>query len=303
MTDSPIPSMGKVWNFGHGVLENLFVGPVVAQEKIDGSQISWMSKDGALHVRSKGAVIYPETVAKTDMFYPSVQTLVAAFGCGALADGVIYRGEAMRSAKHNTIAYERAPHGHIVLFDVELPDGEFGDLSRVAHEAAVMGIEAVPYFDVVASADGIRGLLQRESVLGHALIEGVVVKNYHQYDYRTGKILMGKLVSEAFKESHKREWKTTNPTKLDVVEHLIEELRQPTRWAKAVQHLRERGELEGSPRDIGPLMAEAKKDLAEEEAEYIAGRLLEWALPKIQRGATGGLAEWYKNELLEGQFS
>ena len=37
MSDSPIPSMGKVWNFGHGVLAELFTGPVIAQEKVEGS--------------------------------------------------------------------------------------------------------------------------------------------------------------------------------------------------------------------------------------------------------------------------
>ena len=41
-----------------------------------------------------------------------------------------------------------------------------------------------------------------------------------------------------------------NPNRGDMIALLIQELTTPARWQKAVQHLREDGKLEGSPRDI-----------------------------------------------------
>lgn len=316
MTDSPIPSYPKVWNLGHNALIELFQDLVLVQEKVDGSQLSWMVKDGELHIRSKGAVIRPETLQDTDMFYPSVQTILDEFSTGHLHEGYIFRGEAMRTAKHNTIKYDRFPNGHIALFDVERPEeqlqktpglSQFVAPSELHDIARLIGVDAVPYFEFHPDDEDrlgqFRTMLQRESFLGGALIEGVVIKNYWRWDPRTGKALMGKFVSEAFKETHKRAWGEANPSRTDVLERLIEELRSPHRWAKAVQHLEEAGELENSPRDIGKLMSAAKADIVEEEAEYIAMKLREWAMPKILRGATAGLAEWYKEQLVERQFS
>jgi hypothetical protein len=316
MTDSPIPAYPKVWNLGHNALIDLFDGPVVVQEKVDGSQLSWMLKDDELHVRSKGAVIRPENLAPEDMFYPSVQTILRARDSARLVPDAVYRGEALRSSKHNTIKYSRAPEGNIALFDVELspafipeglPTGSWATPAMLHLAATELECEAVPTYPFNGIDEDrltiFRRILEQESFLGGSLIEGVVIKNYWRFDPRSGKTLMGKFVSEAFKETHKREWGASNPSRTDVVDRLIEELRQPTRWAKAVQHLEEAGELENSPRDIGKIFTAAKADLVEEEGEYIAMKLREWAMPKILRGATAGLAEWYKEQLVERQFS
>ena len=42
-----LPSYPKVWNLGHPHIENLFDGPVVVQEKVDGSHaiILWGKED------------------------------------------------------------------------------------------------------------------------------------------------------------------------------------------------------------------------------------------------------------------
>ena len=87
-----------------------------------------------------------------------------------------------------------------------------------------------------------------------------------------------------------------------MVECLISELTTPARFDKAVQHLQERGELEGSPRDIGKIIIEFKKDLEEECRNYISDKLVAWALPNILRGTSGGIPQWYKEKLMEKQF-
>lgn len=305
MTGSPIPSYPKVYAMGHPAIADLFDGPVVMQEKVDGSQFSFMFStegaiwtEGALLMRSKGATVYPETDDK--LFRPAADTVVRL--AKDLQPNVIYRGEVVSKPKHNTLAYSRVPVGNIILFDIERMDGSFFTAEELQVEANRLGLEAVPtFYDVPPTAEGIKELLQTESCLGGSLIEGVVVKNHNRWG-KDGKFLAGKHVSEAFKETHQKAWKETNPAQGDVIQALIDEMRSPARWAKAVQHLRERGELEGSPRDIGRLIAEAKKDIAEEERERIAEVLVAWALPKVLRGATGGLPEWYKTQLLEQQF-
>lgn len=301
MSGSVIPSYPKVYALGHPALEGLLDGPVVVQEKVDGSQFSFGTYERlgpVVQMRSKGAVVYPETDDK--LFRPAADTVT-----GLLENLLIdhtYRGEVIAKPKHNTLTYSRVPKGNVILFDVERPDGTFFNIDELPSEALRLGLEAVPSFEVEAlDGTAVANLLQRTSVLGGSLIEGVVVKNHHRWG-KDGKFLAGKYVSEAFKETHKKAWSGENPKGQDVIETLIHELASPARYVKAVQHLRERGELEGDPRDIGKLLNEAKSDIASEEKEYIAEKLLQWAMPKVLRGAVGGLPQWYKEQLLERQF-
>ena len=93
-----------------------------------------------------------------------------------------------------------------------------------------------------------------------------------------------------------------DPGKADVVQSLIVKYKTPARWQKAVQHLREAGNLDESPRDIGNLIKEASEDIEKEEKAEIMEALYQWAWPQIRRGSTAGLAEWYKAELLKRAF-
>ena len=113
---------------------------------------------------------------------------------------------------------------------------------------------------------------------------------------------MGKFVSEAFKETHQKEWKVGNPTGGDMIELLAFTLRTEARWNKAVQHLRDSGRLEESPRDIGALIEEVKADVEKECREEIRDRLYNHAWPQIRRKIVAGLPQWYKERLLQAQF-
>ena len=141
------------------------------------------------------------------------------------------------------------------------------------------------------------------SILGGQKIEGVVVKPFAYDKFGADKkVLMAKFVSEAFKEIHSAEWKKSNPTKGDVLDVIVASLRTPARWNKAIQHLRENGEITDSPKDIGALIREVQADVLKECADDIRMRLFSWARPRVQRGVVAGLPEWYKNELLNRQF-
>ena len=60
--------------------------------------------------------------------------------------------------------------------------------------------------------------------------------------------------------------------------------------------------LEGSPRDIGPLIREVPEDVRQECEQAIKDALFAYAWPTIQRGIVRGLPEWYKRRLAETTF-
>lgn len=292
-------SYPKVWAMGHPNVANLFSGDVLIEEKIDGSQFSFGIFDGELKVRSRGAVMAVDFPEK--MFAEAVEYVKSI--ADKLEDGWTYRGEYLRKPKHNTLCYGRIPQNHIMLFDINTGLETYASAVEKAAIAASIGLECVPvlYEGRVESVEQLKGHLDRESVLGGCNVEGVVAKNYAMFG-RDGKALMGKYVSEAFKEKHNKEWKASNPGKNDVVQSVIEDFRTEARWRKAVQHLAERGELQNAPQDIGSLMKEIHADFDAECAEEVKDKLYRWAAPKIKRGLCAGFPEWYKSELLKSQF-
>lgn len=299
-------SYSSIYAVGHRALRALLNGEtqLVAEEKVDGSQFAFGRFGDELRVRSKSQEFPID--APPQMFNHAAAT-VKALG-PALHDGWTYRGEYLQKPKHNTLAYDRVPDGHIILFDIETAECEFLDPVATLDEATRIGLQAVP---MLWSGAGdtltpvvLHELLDRTSVLGGQKIEGIVIKplNRDRFD-QDKKVLMGKFVSEAFKEVHRGAWRTANPTRSDILDRLIETYRTPARWQKALQHLREAGVIEGTPRDIGRLIHEVPADLLKECREEITAALFTHFWPKIQRGVMAGLAEWYKQSLLDEQFA
>lgn len=299
-----LSSYPSVYAIGHRALEGLFDGPVLVEEKVDGSQFSFaLDVDGSVRCRSKGAQLYTDLDGRCSqpMFQKAADTVVALRD--ELRVGWTYRGEFLQSPRHNTIAYGRVPKQHIILFDIETSPQQFLPPDEKFQEADRLGLECVPtiYEGEIASAEEILRLMRDESCLGVASPEGLVVKNYQRFG-KDKKVLMGKYVTETFKEFHEKAWREANPTRTDVVQGLIEQLRTDARWEKAVQHLRDAGTLEGSPRDIGDLIREVPNDIAKECEGMIRDALWAHFWPQIRRGVTSGLPEWYKQRLLNEAF-
>jgi len=292
----------SIYNLGHKAVAHLLDGPVIVEEKVDGSQFSFgIDEDGELNMRSKGAVVYKESPG---MFKAAVETVVSLAEQGRLARGFIYRGEYLSKPKHNALAYTRVPKGHIIIFDVQ-GEGVDNFIPDKLTLASAAGFEVVPFLfsGMLSDRAMFDQFLARESVLGGQKIEGVVIKpaNYDVFGIDKH-VLMGKYVSEAFRETHSKEWKASNPGRTDAVERIIATLKTPQRWQKAVQHLREQGKIEDSPKDIGLLIKAAKEDIAKEETEWIKAQLYDYFKDHVTRGAVAGLAEWYKEQLLQRQF-
>jgi hypothetical protein len=303
-------SYPKVWNLGHPAIADLFDGPVTVSEKVDGSQFCFgvvrrpMDGEDSLELcfRSKGAEIFETTTDKN--FKPAVETAARLFAAGRLTEGWTYRAEAVARPKHNTAAYERAPAGGMILFDVDTGAQE-RRIQAPAELAAVadgLHLECVPCFfhGVVADIDSLRALLDSPSILGGRSVEGIVIKNYNRWG-DDGKMLMGKLVRDDFKEAHRKEWGDRNPNKAELIDSLIGEYRTNRRWEKAVERLRDAGKLEGSPRDIGLLIREVPEDIKTECEAEIRDALFRHFWPQISRGVTHGLPQWYKVRLMDDQ--
>jgi len=294
-TNFHLSSYPSIYALGHRYLADLFDGPVTVEEKIDGSQFSMARVNGVLKCRSRGQEIHVDGPEK--MFSPAVEVAKRL----PLRDGWVYRGEYLKSPKHNTLTYGRIPANYIILFDVMTGPERYLTPAEKRSEAIRLGLECVPCFfcgtlghDPIE--EFIRPLMEKESLLWGCKIEGVVVKNYARFGIDK-KILIGKFVSEAFKEAHQKVWKKTNPGPFDVTQRIISELTTEARYKKAVQHLKEAGKIEGIPQDIGPLLTELLLDLEREEADAIKEALFKYFFPQIRRGITAGFPAWYKKEI------
>lgn len=300
-----IHSYSKVWALGHPQLEGLTDESVVVQEKLDGSQFSFMLdiEDGKHTVlfRSKGAIIHGVDAA--GMFKPCVDAVMKL--ASSLQVRYLYRAEFHSRPRHNTLQYDRVPKHYLVVYDIEdMNQGPYHFLrwQDVAKECERIGFEYVLPDDiaVVQSMADLESHMAKPSMLGGAR-EGVVLKNYRRFT-KDGKVMMGKYVSERFKEVHAGAWKAANPTGTDIIENLIRALATEARYEKAAQHLREAGRLQHSVQDIGLLIREVQRDVIAEEADRIAKALFTWAKPRIERGVGRAIPMWWKEKLAKEQF-
>lgn len=297
MTDS-WHSYPKIYALGHPAIRELFSDPVVVQEKVDGSQFSFGSFGGQLRVKSKGAELFFESPQK--MFTEALEMVKSK--AGLLKDGWTYRGEYLQKSKHNVMAYPRIPKDHVILFDTNTDAEAYLSPEQVREEADRLGLECVETHkhEVISNVEDLAALMALPSGLGGPR-EGLVFKNYARFG-ADKKVLMGKMVSEQFKEVHQGEWRKNNPTAKDTVEMIGVSLRTPARWHKSIQRLRELGQIEDSPRDIGLLIKEIRKDVVEECREDIKDRLYKFAIEDILRVVNAGFPQWYKDELAKKQF-
>lgn len=294
-----VPSYGKIINLGNPGTEETFTGDVVIQEKADGSQFGFgVTETGQLSIRSKGKII----TEQCDSLFHQGWTYIHSIKDKILKYGtdVYFYCEYLKTPKHNVLKYDRIPKNHLVLFDCT-KQGKFVDRETLEFIAKDLGIDVIPQLYVgQASVEKIKNILELgESFLGGEMIEGVVIKNYNQFIHIGGKVmpLFTKYVQEKFKEKHSVEWKDKKPK--GQLQEFINAFKSEARWEKAYQHLRDNGELEQQPRDIAKLVQEIHKDLEEEEVQQIKNHLYKCYIKDIQRKSTQGLAEWYKEKLLE----
>lgn len=295
-------SYPKIFALGHAAVAAITDVPCRVEEKVDGSQFSFGLIDGTLRCKSHGKELILDAPEK--MFASAVETAIGLYANRRLHPGWTYRGEVLNKPHHNALAYDRVPKGNIILFDVNTEEEAYLGGAALANEAELLGLESVPTLYIGrVTHDMFEEWLKITSILGGQLIEGVVLKPLDPiYSVHDGKALMGKFVSEKYKEVHRKSWGNENPKSGDILVRLAIALKTEARWNKAIIHGQEDGWIENSPKDIGRLIKEVQRDVGEEEGDYIVKTLLSWAMPHIRRAVIRGLPEWYKETLLARQF-
>jgi len=312
-----VPSYTKILTLGARGTERALVGPVVVQEKVDGSQFSFgVDVDGNIGCRSHHQQIALD--APSGMFASAVNHVLKISqilqGCSSTYGECWFYCEYLQKPKHNTLTYARVPKNHLVLFDAFVHGDWRHDLQWTKPTKSTCEYTPIRFMDWLASAleidlvpelhrgpisaEELKGLLTTPSFLGGQTVEGLVIKNYNELIAIGGRTypVFCKLVNEAFKERHSVDWKDRS-TK-GKLETYLESFRTEARWQKAVQRMREDGSLEYQPRDIGSLVRSVQEDIREEETENIKEELYKLYVGDIVRISTRGLAEWYKEQLL-----
>lgn len=292
----------KILHIGDKQISSLFEGQVEITEKVDGSQLGFGKVDGRLFVRSKGRELDLDN--PDGMFIHAVEYIKTIED--KIPDNFTFYGEYLQKPKHNTLAYDRIPKNHIALFGVyNYETKEFYNYDTIKEWAEILSVDAVPVLKIGdSSPEEVLELVKDQvSYLGGQNIEGVVVKAYKPWMF-LGQIplsvMSGKYVTEAFKEVHIKNWKAENTGK-GQLEVAITQYRSEARWNKAVQHLRDAGTLTGTPKDIGDLIKEVRKDVTEEEKENIKNILWKIYGEKFLYSATTGLPQWYKEKIVLGE--
>lgn len=291
----------KILHIGDKQISSLFDGEVEITEKVDGSQFGFGKENGRLFARSKGK---EQDLDNPDMMFIKGVEYVKSIE-DLIPDNYTFYGEYLQKPKHNTLAYDRVPKNNIALFGVYNQETkEFLGSDSIQQWATRLGVDPIPVLHTGSSTpeEVLKIVKERVSYLGGQNIEGVVVKAYKPWLF-LGQIplsvMSGKYVTEEFKEVHNKNWKAENTGK-GKLEVAISQYRSEARWNKAVQHLRDDGRLTESPRDIGELIKEVRKDISLEEKENIKDQL--WSIfgNDFLGMATSGLPEWYKQKLMLG---
>lgn len=261
------------------------------------SQFTFGSFNGELQIKSKKNALY---VNDCDGMFALGVDYVSRIA-HLLPDGLIFHAEYLKTPKHNVLCYGRVPKNNIMLYGIRRPDDSF--IEDLNPYLEMLDLERVPiiFKGKINNLDEIHALMNRESILGEVTIEGLVVKNFAQPFLFGGQaipLMMGKMVSEKFKEVHKSQWGKQD-SGMSKLETFFQSFCTEARWEKAVQHLRDAGELSGEPKDIGPLTREIHQDIIEEEKEAIKTFLWGHFNKMIKSRATRGFPEWYKESLLK----
>lgn len=294
-----IPAFPKIFHLGDARVLEIFNDPVEITEKLDGSQFSFGKINGELKMRSKGAEITEQNCPK--MFNKAVNFAIE--NELLIPEGYIFHGEFFDNPKHNTLEYGRIPRGHFALFGVRsLQYDIMEDYPSLEFWANELKCETIPLIfegrlNPENAYDFIMGQMEKESVLGRAQMEGVVIKNYNKrtiFGDKDFPVMACKFVSEQFKEKHK-----VNPeyNKRSAIELMGIELNAEPRWLKAIQAMRDEEQLTSSPKDIGPLMERIIKDIEEEEIDSLKNKLWKIHRKVIMNAATKGMPQWYKEKL------
>ena len=299
--EQKINAFPKIFHVGDRYIKDIFDKEVEITEKVDGSQFCFGKIDGQVVVRSKGKV---QNIDCPDKMFGFAIEYIKTLD---LPNNTVFYGEYLKTPRHNTLNYDHVPKNYIALFGVStVADGFINNYDVIKEWANKLNVDVVPilFRGKLNNQEELFKLLDTMSFLGISKIEGVVIKRYEPVMVGTQVIplMAAKFVSEAFKEKHQGTWakEHTGKGKWEVFK---DSYKTEARWNKAIQHIKEKGELSETPKDIGILLKEIQNDIVEEEKENIKDFLWKEFSDELLRVAIGGFPEWYKKKLTDNCFT
>lgn len=296
-----------------GILSN----NIEVTEKVDGSQFVFGKLNGVLLARSKGKVL---DLDKENKQFQLAIDYIKSLEPIDVPEGMVFYCEYLSKPKHNCLKYSRVPQNNLVLFGISIYDINKNEILFIVNHcqlrawSSILNIEAVPilFQGVLALKENENGIFQLEqdllrflkndSFLGGTKIEGVVIKQYGIRDNYGISVKAAKIVSDEFKEKMKPE---TNKKGNIQIEDFIKSFKSEARWNKAIQYLRDAGELTNTPKDIGKLIAYLKMDLLQEEestiSQYYVKNMYEPMINKLLKHSVIGFPEFYKDYIIGQQ--
>lgn len=283
-------------------VEGILEGNITVEEKLDGSQFR-------IHIDTNGEVhcgSHHQELSNIDSnFKIPVDEAIKIFSSFKPTHDVVIFTEYIGKNKQNAIAYERIPKHLFVVFDVTI-NGEYLDREHKEAFCALQGLEVTPLLygglGIGLTENTIKELLTTPSFLGHQAgfdrIEGIVIKNYDKkYTFDEGHSLYGhfmcgKIVNDEFKEKTK----TGKPRGGNELDALKASVATKARWRKAIQHLKESGDLKGLDSDIPLLIREIMTDLKAEEESTIKEELYKLFGKEVIKSSVNGFVSWYQKE-------
>lgn len=276
----------KIYALGSVEVADILTYPVEVTEKVDGSQIGFGVIDGELIIRSKGSLIVPQQ--PNNLFKNATEYIITIKD--RLEPDWFYYGECLQSPRHNKLKYDRVPRNNIALYGVKDDKGGFHGWEMVKSIAEGLNIDCVPILGKGCyTVEELEELLEIKSFLGGD-IEGIVIAS---------PFISAKLVRQEFKEvMRKKKVKSVQGDTDKAIHEVFSAFCTQSRWDKAIQHLRESGEIVGSSKDIGLIIREIQRDVLEEEESYLKELLWSMFRRKFLSAVVEGFPKYYQERLL-----
>ena len=298
----------KVLHIGAPLVATVFYEEVELSEKVDGSQCRIELTDESVMVGSKN-----QGIADPGMFeiaHEQGERIHSETDWRTLGDHVTLFCEFLETPKHNTIKYDRVPLNHLYLFGAMLGTDHMvtGGLIEMAKHL-VIDPPNILDCKLIESAEELKEFMTRESYLGGSTVEGVVIKNYNRtYDPLQvhsqefiGYPMTAKYVNKDFTAANAKQWNTIS--RKTGVDAIIERFFIGDRFNKAIQHVREEGNITYMKKDLQYLIPEFFDDLMDEKKEAMTNMIMGEVFKVIKRRASHYVVQSYIEYLTERQFS
>ena len=284
------------------------------QEKLDGSQFrAQINEDGSYIFGAKNA-LFDEWHPVDPNFVTAVNNMTPILDKFKDTDvyhpGKVYTFfmEYLEFPRHNTVSYARVPLNNLYLFDLAR-NGEFiADPEFVRNYANLMGLEPVKVYralDNPPTEADIQEILKTEHpILGGQKTEGIVVKCYAGQMQQRGHFypVIFKYVRKEFAELNAINWaERSTVDRGNILDRGFAPFKEGLEniYNKAIQHVKDNGNLTYSAKDIGLyLMDELKKDFQEEYLPVCMKEIEKFVKDDLFRMFKRGLPDYYKEEYL-----